>query len=148
MFVSQETPQETHARLLQVAARAQLEFLDGTFGFEELPLSDFPRRASPQALAFVRDEEVWSQLVPSKDPATELFSVFCFHFTAGLDNSGFVGWLASYLKQTLGTGVLVVCGQNSRRGGIFDYWGCPAALGKAARQAIENLAAQGRQQTS
>jgi hypothetical protein len=36
-----------------------------------------------------------------------------------------VGWLASHMKQTLGSGVFVVCGQNHRQGGIFDYWGCP-----------------------
>ena len=44
-----------------------------------------------------------------------------FHFPAGVDNSGFVGWLASHLKVVLGTGVLVVCGFNSQRGGVFDY---------------------------
>ncbi len=43
-------------------------------------------------------------------------------------NSGFVGWLACWLKRELGTGVVVVCGQNSRRGGVYDYWGCPAHL--------------------
>ncbi|MCI0403409.1 MAG: DUF6196 family protein [Acidobacteria bacterium] len=142
MFVSLETPQQTHARLRQVMAHAELNVLDGTFAFEEVPLADFPRGANPEALAFVRDREIWSQLVPCTDPGMELFCIFCFHFAAGLDNSGFVGWLATYLKQTLGTGVLVVCGQNSRRGGIFDYWGCPAALADAVRRAIENLAAQ------
>jgi hypothetical protein len=24
--------------------------------------------------------------------------------------------------------VLVVCGQNSQRGGIFDYWGAPLSV--------------------
>jgi hypothetical protein len=31
-------------------------------------------------------------------------------------------------KRELGTGRFVVCGQNSRRGGIFDYWGVPLDL--------------------
>ena len=53
---------------------------------------------------------------------------FSFHFRSGLDNSGFVGWLATRLKARLGTGVFVVCGQNSARGGIFDYWGFPTDL--------------------
>ena len=33
-------------------------------------------------------------------------------------------WLASRLERELGSGV-VVCGQN-RRGGGYDYRGCPA----------------------
>jgi hypothetical protein len=65
--------------------------------------------------------------------------VFGFHFVAGLDNSGFVGWLASHLKARLGTGVLVICGQNSNRGGIFDDWGVPWAAGEAAVAEIETL---------
>jgi hypothetical protein len=49
-------------------------------------------------------------------------------FPAGLDNSGFVGWLAGRLKTELGTGVFVICGSNRDRGGIYDYWGCPIGL--------------------
>ncbi len=139
MYISQETSEQTRARLLKVIARAEVVFFDGTFTFEEFPAREFPRRAMSQALALVRDDEAWSQLVPSKDPAKELFSVFGFHFANGLDNSGFVGWLATHLKETLGTGVFVVCGHNSRRGGVFDYWGCPAQLGEDVRQRIYNL---------
>ena len=36
--------------------------------------------------------------------------------------------LASHLKTKFGTGVFVTCGQNSKDGGIFDYWGCPLEL--------------------
>ena len=68
-------------------------------------------------------------------------AVFSFHFRSGLDNSGFVGWLASALKQQLGTGVFVVCGQNSRRGGIYDYWDCPAQLRDDAARVIRQLRA-------
>jgi hypothetical protein len=71
---------------------------------------------------------VWSQLVPCDDPAEELFGLFRFHFPAGVDNSGFVGWLASLLKERFGTGVFVTCGQNKDEGGIYDYWGCPFDL--------------------
>jgi len=66
-------------------------------------------------------------------------SVYTFHFDNGADNSGFVGWLASLLKRELGTGVFVTCGQNSNRGGIFDYWGSPAELGEKAIQTVKNL---------
>jgi hypothetical protein len=109
MYISQESPEQTQTRLLKVLAHAEIEFFEGMFTFQELPLSDFPHHANPEALAFVRDDDVRSQLVPSNDTASELFSVFCFHFADDLDNSGFV-----------------VSGQNSNRGGIFNYWGCPA----------------------
>jgi len=56
-----------------------------------------------------------------------------------LDNSGFVGWLATHMKRSLGTGVFVVCGQNSARGGIFDYWGCPYAIRDSFFREIEGL---------
>ncbi len=65
--------------------------------------------------------------------------MFCFHFKCGLDNSGFVGWLASKIKLDLGTGVFVVCGQNNRKGGIFDYLGCPVDMGEKVTKLIEKL---------
>ncbi|MBA3339895.1 MAG: hypothetical protein H0T54_09185, partial [Geodermatophilaceae bacterium] len=71
-----------------------------------------------------------------------------FHFPYGLDNSGFVGWLGSVLKHELGTGVFVVCGQNSRRGGIYDYWGCPAQLRHEAARVIEELRVTGERFSS
>lgn len=89
----------------------------------------------------VRDKEVWSALVPWEGvaPEAEQFGLFSFHFTPDLDNSGFVGWLATTLKRELGTGVFVVCGSNSSHGGIFDYWGCPAGLLPGAVQVVETL---------
>lgn len=59
------------------------------------------------------------------------------------DNSGFVGWLATHLKTQLGTGVFVVCGSNHERGGIYDYWGCPADLLDQATQVIDELRTNG-----
>ena len=128
MHISEETPEQTATRLLDVIAKSEFEVFEGTYVFEEFPLDDFGTSASRDALALVRDSEVWSQLVPSTDTRKELFGVFGFHFESGADNSGFVGWLATHLKRELGTGLFVVCGQNSQRGGIFDYWGCPAEL--------------------
>jgi hypothetical protein len=43
------------------------------------------------------------------------------------------------LKRELGIGVFVVCGQNSRRGGIFDYWGVPMAMRSAAVEVLNQL---------
>ena len=129
MYISQETPAQTTARLRRVLAAADLHVYPEAYHFHETPLADFT--PDPRALALVRDTEVWSALVPAPPDAAEPFTLFSFHFPAGLDNSGFVGWLASTIKQELGAGVFVVCGQNSGRGGIFDYWGCPVEVGEA-----------------
>ncbi|MFC9438074.1 DUF6196 family protein, partial [Nocardia sp. NPDC057030] len=89
------------------------------------PLAE-PPQLTPRTLAVVRDAEKWSALVPFAEAdgaEVEKFGLFSFHFPTGLDNSGFVGWLAGQLKRTLGTGVFVVCGSNRERGGIYDYWG-------------------------
>jgi len=119
MHVSQETPAQTHHRLLGVLARAEFEVIEGTFPHTDYPCSVFPA----EAIAFVRDEDVWSVLAPAVAGAPEPLRLFAFHFPTDADNSGFVGWLASHLKATTGTGVLVVCGHNGTRGGIFDYGG-------------------------
>lgn len=142
--VSNETPEQTHERLLGVIAQADFRVLEGTYAFEEMPVGDFPHRADPGALAHVRDDEVFSQLVRSGDPSRELFGVASFHFRAGQDNSGFVGWLASHLKRELGTGVFVVCGQNSGSGGIFDYWGYPVELAGAVTAEVRRLIELGK----
>ena len=52
-----------------------------------------------------------------------------------------VGWLASWLKKGFGTGVFVTCGQNSRAGGIYYYWGVPAVLGAPVIAAVRGLCA-------
>ncbi|MCY1556532.1 hypothetical protein D9M68_932910 [compost metagenome] len=102
-------------------------------------MKNFPHDLLSEALAFVRDENVWSALVPSSKPEQERFILFSFHFQPDLDNSGFVGWLASHLKAEVGTGVLVVCGQNSHRGGIFDYWGAPLSVAEQVIAEVRRL---------
>jgi len=139
MYISQETAEETHSRLCKVIANSEFTIYEGTFIFEEFPLSEFGIKANPESLALVRDSETWSQLVSSADISKELFTIFSFHFKENEDNSGFVGWLASYLKQKLGTGVFVTCGHNSSKGGIFDYWGCPAELGSKVVSEVKLL---------
>lgn len=140
--VSHETLEEAETRLRGVIAAAEFTIHNGTYAFEEFPLAEFSSKVSTEALALIRDSEVWSQLIPCKDSAQELFCIFSFHFDECPDNSGFVGWLASHLKTTLGTGVFVTCGQNSSRGGIFDYWGCPSALRDAVVAEIQVLGKQ------
>jgi hypothetical protein len=139
MYISSETPEHTHKRLQKVISDAELVFLPEAFAFVEVKATDFPAELIATARAFVRDEEVWSALVPATSANQEQFVLFSFHFTPGLDNSGFVGWLASHLKAVLGTGVLVVCGQNSGRGGIFDYWGAPLSMANPVKEEIARL---------
>jgi hypothetical protein len=139
MYVSQETPEQTDKRLRQVLAMAQLEVYPQTYAFVEVPVQSFPSHLVSTALALVKDAQVWSALVPSLDEQAERFIVFSFHFVEGQDNSGFVGWLATHLKRTIGTGVFVVCGQNSRQGGIFDYWGAPLSVGAEVLAEIERM---------
>lgn len=139
MYVSRETPEQTTTRLLRVLAQSEWRVLNGSFAFREWPASRLPAERAADALALVRDEDVWSVLGPGGPEDAEPLLLFSFHFPPGLDNSGFVGWLASHLKSQLGTGVLVVCGQNSGRGGVFDYWGVPFAIGPAVVSEIERM---------
>ncbi|MCW4115501.1 DUF6196 family protein [Mangrovibrevibacter kandeliae] len=137
--ISVETPQQTERRLRRAIAEATLDVMDGSWCFREFAPADFPGAASPDALALIRDEDGWSQLVPASDDAGETFGLFGFHFPNGQDNSGFVGWLATHLKTRFGTGVFVVCGYNAARGGIYDYWGCPSSLAEAVFAEIRLL---------
>jgi hypothetical protein len=105
--ISHETAEQTEHRLRRVITEARLHLYPGTYAFVEFPLDQFPAAVRGDALALVRDDNVWSQLVPSHDAQHELFGIFRFHFPAGADNSGFVGWLATHLKSRLGTGVFV-----------------------------------------
>ena len=126
--ISTETPDQTSARLRDVIKSARLKVYNRPYCYEEFGPGGFPHAVSSEAVAIVRDDEDWSQLIPHRGGLQERFGLFRFHFEADADNSGFVGWLATRLKQQFGTGVFVVCGQNSRAGGIYDYWGCPFAL--------------------
>lgn len=139
MYISVETPAQTEIRLRAVIAAANLVWWEGAYAFEEHPVDRFPAAEVAEALAFVRDGQVWSVLKPARVDAAEPFGLFSFHFKDGLDNSGFVGWLASRMKQELGTGVFVICGQNSNRGGIFDYWGVPLSMKDEAASLVDQL---------
>jgi hypothetical protein len=127
--VSIETPQQTEERLRRVIGLADFVVHDGVWYFDESPANE-PPALTGDTLAVVRDSDSWSRLVPAGEEHrdAEQFGVFSFHFPAEVDNSGFVGWLATHLKTELGTGVFVICGSNRARGGIYDYWGCPIGL--------------------
>jgi hypothetical protein len=140
--ISVETVEQIGARLRRVIARATLDVMDGRWCFREFTLVEFPEAASPEALALVRDEDGWSQLVPAGGSDHETFGLFGFHFRNGEDNSGFVGWLASHLKTRVGTGIFVVCGYNAACGGIYDYWGCPSAVAGAVIEEARRMNGQ------
>lgn len=137
--ISHENTAQTEARLFRVIKTARLTVYAQPHAFLEFPLSEFPRQARVDALALVRDDRVWSQLVPCSDDKEDLFTLFRFHFPPDADNSGFVGWLATHLKQKFGTGVFVTCGQNRADGGIFDYWGVPTAIGAEVIAEVRRL---------
>lgn len=139
MDISQETAQQTEARLRRVVATASLVWHAGPYAYTEYSAQSFPSHEIATAVAFVRDDEVWSVLKPVSGAAIEPVALFSFHFPEGVDNSGFVGWLATLLKRELGTGLFVVCGCNSHRGGIFDYWGVPWKLREATASALDHL---------
>ena len=144
--VSHETADETRTRLRGVLGLAEMVVLPGTWSFFESP-RDRPPVLDEDLLAVVRDETSWSVLRPADEDdedgedGRERFGVFSFHFPDGVDNSGFVGWLAGALKEQLGTGVFVVCGSNRDRGGVYDYWGCPDQLLQDAIAAVHRLSA-------
>lgn len=137
--ISKETPEQTDLRLREIIQQSRLTVYSNAYTFNEFALNDFCHRADEKALALVRDDQVWSQLVESSDSDQERFAIWRFHFPDGADNSGFVGWLAMHLKAQFGTGVFVVCGQNSNDGGIFDYWGCPWSLSREVIAEVEKM---------
>jgi hypothetical protein len=144
MDITPETPQQTHARLIRVMAHARATRFEHDYTFAEYPVDAFPSHELHRALAFVRDKSSWSALLPASEstPPDERYLLISFHFAAGIPNSGFVGWLATQFKQQLGTGVFVVCGQNSRDGGVYDYWGIPRAVTQPALDLLASLGAR------
>ncbi len=142
MDVTPETSEKTSARLRKVMAQARAVCMAGDYTFAEYPAHEFPAHELSHALAFVRDENSWSALLPATHSTSDAarYLLVSFHFAPDIANSGFVGWLATQFKQQLGTGVFVVCGQNSCDGGVYDYWGIPRSL---AAQALELLATLG-----
>jgi Family of unknown function (DUF6196) len=139
--ISHEKSHEIENRLRRVIQETSLTVYDDPYAFEEFPLEAFKEHANMAALALVRDDQVWSQLVKAVLNSAEPFVIWRFHFPHGADNSGFVGWLATHLKKCFGTGVFVVCGQNSNDGGIFDYWGCPWELRESVLGEVRALVA-------
>lgn len=88
--ISIETGEQIEARLVEVISGAEFVVHDGYWTFEE---SVDPPVLTPETLAVVRDEDVWSSLVPAAvdgvaDGAAaagaERFGLFSFHHVTGL----------------------------------------------------------------
>lgn len=108
---------------------------------------------SEGALACVRDGASWFEFVPAtNEPSKERHFVVSFNFSEGASASGFVGWLATHLKQQANTGVVVICGKDARNtpgllaaaNGVFDYWCCMAEAKPRFLAAIRTLIERGK----
>jgi hypothetical protein len=133
--VSHELAVESERRLQAVHARARIVHLEGGWHFRRVEGGGLPE----EALALVRDEDGWSALLPAPADAQASLAVTRTTFAERPENSGYLGWLASLVKERTGSGVLVICGHNPARGGIFDYLGYPSEQAGEIRALIEEL---------
>lgn len=132
--ISREPWVASERRLRDVLRAAELVHLDGAWCFRR-----FGGTPPAEAVATIRDRDGWCALEPAPDDALEKFGVTLTTFAPHIENSGFVGWLATAIKRRLGSGVFVICGDNPRRGGIFDYLGYPLAIKAAVHTLMDEL---------
>jgi hypothetical protein len=134
--ISHERSVQSERRLLDVIRSADIQHLEGAWSFRGAE-ADTPA----DALATIRDSDGWCALVPATPGEPETYGLTLTRFPPAVDNSGFVGWLATTIKRRLGSGVFVVCGDNPDRGGIFDYLGYPIDIAAAVHALIDDLRA-------
>jgi hypothetical protein len=134
VFVSSESAVETESRLRHVMQRTSIEHLEGCWSLLALD-GEVP----PDALASVKGVNSWSGLVPVASVEGERFGLTLVAFEAHLDNSGFVGWMASAIKTHTGAGVFVICGTDQARGDTFDYWAYPVDVAGSVRVLMAEL---------
>jgi len=122
--VLMETYEEQNQRLMEALSNSDVNFLSGSYDYEEFNATELDLKFNVNALALIRDGSRWSQLVNVDEGS---FSVFSIHFN-GVDNvNGFVGWFASFLKHKFNIGLIVLVGSNSLKKGVYDYYGVPIA---------------------
>lgn len=139
--ISQEAAAQTEARLRTVFRDSAIDWLPGTWSFVE-----GDEAARSDAIAEIRDEGRRSGVCPATaaTDSAELFRVFRVVLPPARDDSGFVEWLASRIKEATGSGVFVLCGYNRHRGGVFDYYGVPEAAASEVRLLLNRLAGHAR----
>lgn len=141
MDVTAETPAQANERNRRVLQTAKLTWLSGRFVFA--PCS--PNRADQAALdddtlAVIRDGSRLSSLRRRRlEDEGGTIRVFSVHFPPKATNSGFVGWLATEIKNETGSGVGVVCGFDSQVGDLFDYWCVPDEVAGRVLEVIDGL---------
>ena len=136
--ISHERRVESERRLRAVLRSAEHVHLDGAWCFRRLAGATPPA----EALATVKDVDGWCALMPATEESGERFGVTLTTFASEIENSGYVGWIATLIRERLGSGVFVICGDNPQRGGIFDYLGYPLEVADAVRALIEELRQQ------
>jgi len=148
--VATETANQMETRLLQVLAQARFEILVDDYIWQPLAGGAPP---SPEAIACVRDGDIWHEFVPSAaDSTAQRYRVVSFHFNEAVDAAGFVAWLAAHLKRSAGTGAVVICGKDKRDSamlfrasqGVFDYWCCSVEKGQRFISVIQSLIDRGQ----
>jgi hypothetical protein len=127
--ISHERQVESERRLRRVISAASVRHLEGAWSFRR-----FSGAVPADALSAIRDDEGWCALVSGED-----YGITMTTFSPSIENSGFVGWLSTTIKQRLGSGVFVICGDNPERGGIFDYLGYPIEIAGDVRALIDDL---------
>jgi hypothetical protein len=141
VHVSVEVPAHSEARLRAVMRRSTVSWLPGTWVFRDGPEAATADTLTT-AIAKVADEGRVSALVPGVSDTEEVFTVFRVVLPAGVDDSGFVGWLASTIKAATGSGLFVVCGYDEQRGGIYDYYGVPQGVAGQVRHVVAALSSE------
>jgi len=71
MYISNETVDQTEKRLKKVIQTADFRIFDKSYYFKEVPVTNF--EFETEALAIVRDQDVWSFLIPSVSTECENF---------------------------------------------------------------------------
>jgi hypothetical protein len=132
--ISHERSVESERRLRRVLRAATVDHLDGEWTYRRFD------GATPRgALATISDSDGWCALVPASAKTSERYRITSFTFSAAIENSGFVGWVAMTIKRRLGSGVFVVCGDNPARGGVFDHLGYPVEIAEEVRALIDTM---------
>jgi len=134
--ISDETAIATKIRLARLMPSVVVRRLPARFAFSE---DAEPVNWAAGDLAVIRGEDGRSVVRPAADdaPADNTLDAFEIRFSTPSDNSGFIGYLASRLKEMTGAGSVVLCG--AEQGRIFDYYLVPTPVAALAGRYLDHL---------
>ncbi len=150
MTIEPDAIEADNSRLLSVIGSSTFRIYPSEYIWTSMRPGQGP---SEDALACVRDGLSWFEFVPAtNEPAKERYFVVSFNFSEEASASGFVAWLATYLKLQANTGVVVICGKDARNtsgllaaaNGVFDYWCCMTEAKPRFLAAIQTLIERGK----